>query len=77
MRTTSRSSSSDQFLGPVIDVRFVSLLDGRKVMQIRRQGEYWQTPPTVMASDLTEDEKVEIMDALGYPREEHENNDGV
>lgn len=70
-------SSRSNFIGPIVDLRFVSLVDGRKILQFCRQGELWQTPHTVMAMELDDTEKAEIMEALGYGREEHENNDGV
>lgn len=45
-------------------VRFVQLVDGRKIMQTCRAGEYWETPITVDIRSLDEHEKAEITAAL-------------
>lgn len=80
-RSSRSNDQGDQFLGPIIDVRFVSLVDGRKILQFRRTGEYWRTPRTTLAMELDENEKAEIIEALGHgrdqPEDRHENGDGV
>ena len=56
----------NEFKGPIIDVRFIEVADGRKMMQITRDGRNWIMPPLVKQST----------GELGGSREEHENNDG-
>lgn len=63
-----------RFIGPITQLRFVQLVDGRKILQFAREGEYWQTPETVDVRSLDEAAKGEIIAALNV--QHHENDDG-
>lgn len=54
--------------GPIIDIRYVQLVDGRRIMQIARSPEKWQTPPTVMVQSLDDSERDEINEVLAAAR---------
>lgn len=51
-------------IGPITDIRFVQLVDGRKILQHSRDGQIWETPQTVDVRTLSEDEKADIIEAL-------------
>lgn len=63
----------NEFKGPIIDVRFIEVADGRKMMQITRDGRNWIMPPLVKQNAVKFGDCAPPVIAS---REEHENNDG-
>ncbi len=55
-----------KFNGPVLDIRFVQLRDGRKIMQYSRMPNVWDTPATVDILSLSPDEQDEIREVLAH-----------
>lgn len=66
--SSQRRSSSPEasFSGPIIDIRFVQLADGRKILQYSRMPNVWDTPETVDVRALSEGERDEIFQAIAY-----------
>jgi hypothetical protein len=53
-----------KFPGPIIDVRFIQLRDGRKIMQYSKMPGVWDTPETVDILSLQPDQQDEIREVL-------------
>lgn len=56
-------------IGNIIDARFVALKDGRRILQISRGNDEWQTPGVIAVDALSEEEREELLEALGAQRD--------
>ncbi len=52
------------FNSHICDLRFVQLVDGRKILQLADAAGDWHTPHTVAESELTPEEHGELLRAI-------------
>lgn len=59
-----RTEPAVSFPGPIIAIRFVQLVDGRRILQYSRMPNVWDTPETIDVRSLNDDERDEVLETL-------------
>lgn len=67
-------SRTSRFTGPIIDIRYVQLVDGRRIMQVARQPNDWETPVTVPVQSLSDEERDEMARTLATLHSDYDRN---